>query len=218
MTTEITSESHGETRNSDLEVAAVIRDRMLHARLARALDAAGVTLGERVASSAELSMGASVILVYENRDRAELLRAVHESRALFPHAALITVWPLTNAADARRILREGADGVISEAELSTTIVPTINAVRSGLICIPRPMRAQLESDSLSAREKQVLGMVVMGFTNGEIAAKLYLAESTIKSHLSSAYTKLGVRSRKDATSMILDPTEGFGPGILAISG
>ena len=38
-----------------------------------------------------------------------------------------------------------------------------------------------------------------------------------KSHLSSAYMKLGVRSRKDAAALILDPHEGFGAGILSIS-
>jgi DNA-binding NarL/FixJ family response regulator len=79
------------------------------------------------------------------------------------------------------------------------------------------MRARLESESLSMREKQVLSMLVMGFTNAEIAAKLFLAESTVKSHLSSAYTKLGVRSRKDAATMILDPVAGLAPGILTIT-
>jgi DNA-binding NarL/FixJ family response regulator len=79
------------------------------------------------------------------------------------------------------------------------------------------MRARLESESLSMREKQVLSMLVMGFTNAEIAAKMFLAESTVKSHLSSAYTKLGVRSRKDAATMILDPVAGLGPGILTIN-
>ena len=70
---------------------------------------------------------------------------------------------------------------------------------------------------LSTREKQVLGMVVLGFTNGEIARQLHLAESTIKSHLSSSFTKLGVRSRNEAAELI-DADGGLGTGILAISG
>ena len=61
-------------------------------------------------------------------------------------------------------------------------------------------------------------MVVLGFTNGEIARQLHLAESTIKSHLSSSFTKLGVRSRNEAAELILDADGGLGTGILAISG
>ena len=45
----------------------------------------------------------------------------------------------------------------------------------------------------------------------------HLSESTIKSHLHSAFTTIGVRSRKDAVALILDPNAGLGAGILAIT-
>jgi DNA-binding CsgD family transcriptional regulator len=86
-----------------------------------------------------------------------------------------------------------------------------------LTALEQGLRAPLESEALSMREKQILGMVVMGFTNADIAAELFVAESTVKSHLSSAYTKLGVSSRREATTLILDPTQGLGPGIFAIA-
>ena len=54
-------------------------------------------------------------------------------------------------------------------------------------------------------------------TETYIAAKLYVADSTVKSHLTSAFSKLGVRSRNEATAMILDLDSGLGAGILAIS-
>jgi hypothetical protein len=60
-------------------------------------------------------------------------------------------------------------------------------------------------------------MVVRGFTNAEIARKLFVAESTVKSHLSSAFVKLGVRSRNEATAVILDQSSGLGTGVLAIT-
>ena len=74
----------------------------------------------------------------------------------------------------------------------------------------------MRAPSLSVREKQVLGMVVMGFSNGEIASRLFVAESTVKSHLSSAFAKLGVRSRHEATDLIVNRAWGIGLGILSI--
>ncbi len=56
----------------------------------------------------------------------------------------------------------------------------------------------------------------MGYMNGQIAQQLFLAESTVKSHLSSAFRKLGVRSRNEAVNLILDPERGLGMGILAL--
>ncbi len=69
---------------------------------------------------------------------------------------------------------------------------------------------------LSIREKQVLGLVTMGLMNSEIAERLFLAESTVKSHLSSAFAKLGVRSRHEAVELVINPDCGLGPGILSL--
>jgi DNA-binding NarL/FixJ family response regulator len=79
------------------------------------------------------------------------------------------------------------------------------------------LRAAVRRPTLSVREKQVLAMVVMGYSNCEIASRLFVAESTVKSHLNAAFRKLGVRSRSEAASLILDPHGSLGPGILAIT-
>jgi DNA-binding NarL/FixJ family response regulator len=96
--------------------------------------------------------------------------------------------------------------------------PTVLAVCAGQVAVPRDAGPQLQKPALTSREKQVLGMVTLGFANSEIARKLYLAESTVKSHLSSAFAKLGVRSRSEAAALILDPNGALGPGILTIAG
>jgi DNA-binding NarL/FixJ family response regulator len=57
---------------------------------------------------------------------------------------------------------------------------------------------------LSARECEVLRMMARGATNREIAAALYLAEATVKTHISSIFGKLGVRDRAAAIVFAYD--------------
>ena len=118
----------------------------------------------------------------------------------------------------RRALDAGAAGVVTLERAATALLPTLHAVVAGQVAIPRAARSQLERPILTAREKQTLAMVVLGFSNGEIAAKLFVSESTVKSHLSSSFKKLGVVSRKEAVARILDPEGGLGTGILSITG
>ena len=62
----------------------------------------------------------------------------------------------------------------------------------------------------------MLALVVRGLGNRQIALRLFLSESTVKSHLASAFQKLGVRSRKEAAAVLLDPDEGLGTTILSV--
>jgi DNA-binding CsgD family transcriptional regulator len=52
--------------------------------------------------------------------------------------------------------------------------------------------------SLSARESEIMSLIADGHTNGEIASSLFLAEKTVKNHVRSIYSKLGVGSRPAA--------------------
>jgi DNA-binding NarL/FixJ family response regulator len=52
--------------------------------------------------------------------------------------------------------------------------------------------------SLSARESEVMSLIADGHTNGEIASSLFLAEKTVKNHVRSIYSKLGVGNRSAA--------------------
>lgn len=116
----------------------------------------------------------------------------------------------------RAALAAGAAGVVLLEDLETALWPCLQAVQSGQTCVPRGHWRQIEPPALSTREKQILGLVVMGHMNSQIAAQLFLAESTVKSHLSSAFGKLGVRSRNEAASLILDSERGLGLGILGL--
>lgn len=148
---------------------------------------------------------------------AELTANGHLPRPL-PDMRIVVVAPPLRRADIHRALEAGADGLVTHDRLETTLVPTVAAVSAGQIVLAGEFRNQVRKPLLSVREKQVLGMVVIGLSNGEVADTLFLSESTVKSHLSSAFAKLGVRSRNEAAALILDPDDGLGTGILAISG
>jgi DNA-binding NarL/FixJ family response regulator len=114
------------------------------------------------------------------------------------------VSPVATGTGVRRALDAGADGVVFESELESTLSVAVRAVASGQSVVPRKLRASVERPAFSHRERQVLSFVSRGLTNAQIAEKLFLSESTIKSHLSSAFSKFGVRSRKEAAALFLE--------------
>jgi DNA-binding NarL/FixJ family response regulator len=134
------------------------------------------------------------------------------------HARVVVICPEIERWEVRAVLAAGAAGVVLEREMAGTLGPCLHAVRVGQICVPRQQWRQIAPPALSTREKQILGLVVMGYMNSQIAERLFLAESTVKSHLSSAFGKLGVRSRNEAVNLILDSERGLGMGILALGG
>lgn len=121
----------------------------------------------------------------------------------------VALSPQCGALGLRRAVKGGADSLVLEHELEEGLAPAVRAVAAGLSVMPAILRTGAERLSFSHREREVLRLAIQGHTNSEIAATLFLAESTIKSHLSSAYRKLGANGRKDAASLILDPDEGL---------
>jgi DNA-binding NarL/FixJ family response regulator len=163
--------------------------------------------------------GAPPVLVLWVQDSsspmASLIEPLKEHCALSP---VIVVSAAIQRWDVRGALAAGASGIVLRGDLETALIPSIRAVAAGQICVPRGHWRQIEPPVLSTREKQILGLVVMGYMNSQIAARLFLAESTVKSHLSSAFGKLGVRSRNEAVELIINPERGLGMGILGLGG
>jgi DNA-binding NarL/FixJ family response regulator len=135
-----------------------------------------------------------------------------------PGVPLVVVGPADSPATVRAALDAGASGMVFEPDVERALAVTVAAALSGQVSVPATsQRHAIGTPNLTPREKQVLGMVVLGLHNKEIGARLYLAESTVKSHLSSIFAKLGVRSRHEAVAAVLDPALKLGLGVLGLS-
>jgi DNA-binding CsgD family transcriptional regulator len=190
-------------------VVAIVADEVFARRLRPTLTADGLEPVAVVAGLDELleAAGADVI-VHAGPQPVDAHQA---------GARVIEILPRTSARRLRRLLAAGATGIVWEEEIDLCLASAVRAVFAGQLVLPGDAATLVAKPSLSAREKQVLGLVVIGFSNADIARKLHLAETTVKSHLTSSFRKLGVRTRSEATMSILDPQTGLGLGILAVT-
>jgi DNA-binding NarL/FixJ family response regulator len=190
-------------------VVVVEADESLRLRIATALEADGMSIARNgAAGPAEIRVVAVDLSQPVSRER---LRAMLSNGAA---DRIVAVSPPCRPLGLRRAVRAGADALVLEHELEDSLAPAVRAVAAGLSAVPSLLRIGVERVALSHREREVLRLAVTGHTNGEIASTLFLAESTVKSHLSSAYRKLGAASRSEAASMIFDPNEDLAEVVL----
>lgn len=200
-------------------VAAVADDDLTARRIDAALDAAGMAVELRSPGIEDVPCGTvddpDILVVVFGRGVTERDQRMRRLRKAMPEAHLVAIMPEDSRRGVRRALEAGADGVVFDSEIESALSWTIRAVLAGQAVVPAAGRHEMDRPSLSSREKQILSMVVAGMSNKEIAGKLFLAESTIKCHLSSSFTKLGVRSRNEASDLIMSSSAGRELGLLA---
>jgi DNA-binding NarL/FixJ family response regulator len=205
----------------ETSTAAVIADADALEEITRSLQAQGLEIAAFDSVARMLTRAPRdpcVIVLWLEDTISAISQTVDPLLRRFEQAPLVVVCAAIERWEIRAALMAGVTGVVLLEDLESALGPCTQAVRAGQICVPRANREQIDPPALSAREKQILGLVVMGYMNSEIAQRLFVAESTVKSHLSSVFGKLGVRSRNEAVSLILDPQRGLGMGILALGG
>jgi DNA-binding NarL/FixJ family response regulator len=144
-----------------------------------------------------------VMVILLGRGVTERDQIMRRLRRRLPSTHLVAVMPDDSRRGIRRAVEAGADGVVFESDLEATLAPTVRVILAGQIAVPQARRREVDRPTLSGREKQVLALVATGKSNKAIAGELFLAESTVKCHLSSAFSKLGVRSRNEAADLVL---------------
>lgn len=130
------------------------------------------------------------------------IEAMQTIRREFPDACFIVLTTYRGDAHVNNALRSGARAFLLKSTLRSELRETIRAVHAGrYILSPDAASALAEyaADSeLSQRELQVLRGVVRGHANKTIGAELGIAEDTVKVHMRSIFSKLGVGDRTHA--------------------
>lgn len=134
------------------------------------------------------------------------LSGIEAIRKIINHAADARIVVLTTYAGDDRIhraLEAGASAYLLKDTLTGVLLDAIRKVHAGGSFVDPAVAAELaqrsmSGPSLSDREVEVLRMISGGKSNKEIAAALFVAESTVKTHVASIYEKLKVTDRTEA--------------------
>ncbi len=125
-------------------------------------------------------------------------------RSEFPGARMIALTTYGGDEDIRRALAAGVQAYLTKDVLHDELLKAIRAVYAGQTYLPAAvaasLAAQLPRPDLSAREVQVLALIVRGLANKQIAFTLSIAEHTVKNHVKNILSKLGVQDRTQAAT------------------
>jgi DNA-binding NarL/FixJ family response regulator len=157
----------------------------------------------------------SCVVLYAGRMEEGCLEGMGRIRELYPGVPLLVLGSHLDLALASSALKNGADGFVHAQMDPAQVVRAVEVVQKGELAAPRQLLRYLLSQNektnigdLSARQREILELVMEGLSNAEIARRLYLSESTIKQHLRAAYKLLGVHNRTEAARTMREHAQG----------
>lgn len=133
--------------------------------------------------------------------------AILQIREEFPDARVIVLTTFDGDEDIYRAMQAGAKGYLLKGMNTDELTDAIRAVHAGKSRIPpvvaERLAGRMGGQSLTARELEVLKRIVNGRSNKEIAGDLFISEATVKTHINSILSKLGVNDRTQAATTAL---------------
>jgi DNA-binding NarL/FixJ family response regulator len=192
-------------------VLLVGRDPLLRSGLRLVLEQSGLSIAGEAASGDE-----AVELVLADRPSAVLVDMEGSSRPLeilrrLAHLGrreitLLALSETPGGAAIAEAVGAGASGYVLKEASAAELAAAIRASARGALVLPSTAAALLQAPAprgdappcLTARERQVLGLIASGRGNGQIAAELLISPRTAKSHVSHILRKLQAENRTEA--------------------
>jgi DNA-binding NarL/FixJ family response regulator len=167
-----------------------------------------------------------VVLMDLRMPRLNGIAATGQIRERYPRTQVVVLTTYAEDADILAALRAGALGYLTKDAGRTQIAHAVRAAAAGQSVLDPQVQQRLLAaatggpggstdqavppgldaappeavlpDGLTAREGDVLRLIAGGLSNREIAARLYVSEATVKSHINRLFAKTGVRDRAQA--------------------
>ena len=147
--------------------------------------------------------GPDVVLLDVRMPGVDGLTVLEQLRERYPSVAVVMFSGIDDPALVRAALERGAAAFVLKHVEPRDLAAAVRQVVNGAIFRPLDLLGSVkqearESVGLSKRELSILEALQSGGSNHEIAKELFLAEQTVKFHLTNIYRKLGVSTRTEA--------------------
>jgi DNA-binding NarL/FixJ family response regulator len=154
-----------------------------------------------------------VLLLDAHMPRTDVCEVVRGAKAAAPETLVVVL-----SADTRReivdvAIQAGADGFLAKDLTGWQVASVLRRLLAGQVApvtpaLPeRPARdpsVELRVRTLSAREREILGLLVNGHSNRRIAEECFLSLNTVRTHVQNVLVKLGVHSKLEAVAFALE--------------
>ncbi len=156
-----------------------------------------------------------ILITSEDLEKGYGIRLVEKAKDHSPDLKALIFLQRETPEVVQEAMEAGADGVMFMSSIGTgdgDFIHALSTTNSGGIYYPRAVRevaiammkpAPILVDPLSERELEVMRCIIGGMKNTEIADSLFVSAETVKSHVSTAIHKLGVRDRTQAAVFAL---------------
>jgi NarL family two-component system response regulator YdfI len=159
------------------------------------------------------TLSPDVMLMDLRMPHVDGIEAIRQIKVRHPAIEIVILTTYDDDAHILQGLGAGARGYLLKDTGRNALFNAIRAAARGESLLPPEVLAALlahsetqeraEGEGLSQREQEVLGLLVTGASNKEIAMQLNITQRTVKAHVTSILNKLGVNSRTEAVAVAI---------------
>jgi DNA-binding NarL/FixJ family response regulator len=175
------------------------------------IEVVGEAVDGATAEEQAVALAPDVVLMDVRMPRVDGIEGARRVLAAVPSARVVVLTTFGEDEYVEAALRAGVSGFLLKVSSPEDLIAAVRTVAGGgglldpavtlrviasfASAPPSRVTRSQRLDSLTGRERDVTTLVARGLSNAEIAAELYLGEATVKTHVSSALMKLGLRDR-----------------------